>query len=230
MNMYQGQGICVGGPLTLATSGQDLGAIQVDLQVGHIVLRGYQLAEIIPGLQETLPLMLGFAPYHQTHSVRMTNLQDGKPCLTVRLAPFLALWVPELGRDQAEPGHAQVRGVQDIASHTVHVDAAVAKPEDLENREFAANNHLAKVQSNGTRDILPQKHSDELSAAFLKTSVRTVLLSRPHWGGKKGVRSEGKDARLMGSIPRMRLPVRRRQNPMSGQACTRSKSACWSEG
>lgn len=68
----------------------------------------------------------------------MTNLEDCKSRLTMRLTPFLALRVPHLDRYQTGPGHGQIRCVENISSLTVHIYCTIPVPEDLEDREIAS--------------------------------------------------------------------------------------------
>jgi hypothetical protein len=62
----------------------------------------------------------------------------------MRLAPFLALRVPELHGREARSCHLQIAREEHIAGLTVHGFLAIAVSEDLEHGEFAASNLSAE--------------------------------------------------------------------------------------
>jgi hypothetical protein len=71
--------------LTISTSRKDLGAIQLDGQIGKIILFVIKLAEIVLGLKEAL--------------------EDGEASLAMSLAPFLALRIPHFKGSKSSSGH-----------------------------------------------------------------------------------------------------------------------------
>jgi hypothetical protein len=71
--------------LTISTSRKDLGAIQLDGQIGKIILFVIKLAEIVLGLKEAL--------------------EDGEASLAMSLAPLLALRIPHLKGSKSSSGH-----------------------------------------------------------------------------------------------------------------------------
>lgn len=63
----------------------------------------------------------------------------------MRLPPLLRLGIPKLDGQQTSPGHAKVRGVENVARLPIHVHGAIAETKDLQGRELAAEVHCNKL-------------------------------------------------------------------------------------
>lgn len=82
-----------------AAGGEDLGAVELDGEVGEVGRGIVKLAEVIAGVEEAA--------------------EDGEAGLGVGLAPFLRFGVPRFDGTDACAGHGEVCNIEDVSSFTV---------------------------------------------------------------------------------------------------------------